>query len=110
MSMFEKVAKATEERDANAYAELLAEDFVFVRHQNGTQMNKSETVAMLERMMSSGGANMGQRRCVYENGDILVLHSINDYPDGTREAVLSAYSLKDGKILRLETGATALPT
>ena len=108
--MFEKVAKATESRDVDAYAELLAEDFVFVRHQNGTQMNKPETIAMLERMMSASRTNMGQRRCLYENDDILVLHSINDYPDGTREAVLSAYSLKDGKISRLETGATALPT
>ncbi|MBW0157527.1 nuclear transport factor 2 family protein, partial [Sedimentimonas flavescens] len=80
MSMFEKVAKATESRDVDAYAELLAEDFVFVRHQNGTQMNKPETIAMLERMMSASRTNMGQRRCLYENDDILVLHSINDYP------------------------------
>jgi hypothetical protein len=33
---------------------------------------------------------------------------VNDYPDGTREAVLAAYSLRDGKITRLETGATSL--
>jgi hypothetical protein len=51
---------------------------------------------------------MGQRRCIYENNDILVVHSIKDYPHGTREAVLAAYSLKDGKITRLETGATPL--
>ena len=51
---------------------------------------------------------MGSQRCIYENEDILVVHSVNDYPDGTREAVLAAYTLKDGKITRLETGATPL--
>ena len=36
------------------------------------------------------------------------MHSINDYPDGTREAVLMALSVDDGKISRVETGATSL--
>ena len=52
---------------------------------------------------------MGSRRRIYENDDILVMHSINDYPDGTREAVLMTCSLKDGKISSTETGATLLP-
>jgi hypothetical protein len=59
-------------------------------------------------MMASDKTAMGARRKIYENEDILVVHSINDYPDGTREAVLMALSLKDGKISRLETGATPL--
>ena len=108
MSMFEKLQKATEERDAEAYIALMSDDCVFVRHQTGTSMNREEVASMLRRMMEPGGANMGERRCIYENDDILVVHSVNDYPDGTREAVLAAYSLKDGKITRLETGATPL--
>lgn len=109
MSIFEKLSKATDDRDAGAYSELMAENFVFVRHQTGTEMNKAETTAMLEKMFTSGGATMGQRRCIYENDNVMVVHSINDYPDGTREAVLASYNLKDGKITRLETGATPLP-
>ena len=85
----------------------MADDCVFIRHQTGTSMNKAEIGEMLKRMMGSGGT-MGSRRCIYENDDILVVHSVNDYPDGTREAVLAAYTLKDGKITRLETGATPL--
>ena len=72
-------------------------------------MNRDEVAAMLKKMMTPVGAVMDQRRCIYENEDILVVHSINDYPDGRREAVLAAYSLKEGKIMRLETGATLLP-
>lgn len=109
MSIFEKLQRATEERDAKSYADLMAEDFVFVRHASGTTMNKAETAEMLRRMMASDATNMGDRRCIYENDDILVVHSLNDFPDGTREAVLSAYTLKNGKITRLETGATPIP-
>ena len=49
---------------------------------------------------------MHDQRCLYENEDILVEHSVMDFPDGTREAVLHAHMLKDGKIIRTETGAT----
>jgi uncharacterized protein (TIGR02246 family) len=108
MPIFEKLKKATEERDAKGYIDLMADDCVFVRHQTGKEMKRDEIAAMLSQMMAPGGAVMGQRRCLYENDDILVVHSVNDYPDGTREAVLAAYSLKDGKITRLETGATPL--
>lgn len=107
MSVFEKLSAATEAGDIDRYADLMADDFTFVRHKSGMSMNKAETTAMLKKMMSNGGS-MGQRRKVYENDDILVVHSVNRYPDGTREAVLAAYTLKNGKITRLETGATPL--
>ncbi len=110
MSVFEQIKSATDNRDANAYLALMAEDCEFVRHQNGTTMNRDEIAGMLRNMMSDKTMVFGARRCIYENDDILVMHSINDYPDGTREAVLASYSLKDGKITRLETGATLLPS
>lgn len=107
MSLFDKLTAATEARDVSAYADLMADDFTFIRHKDGSSMNKAETTAMLTKMMANGGT-MGARRKLYENDDVLVVHSINDYPDGTREAVLAAYKVKDGKITRLETGATPL--
>lgn len=108
MSVFQKLEKATQDRDADAYADLMADNCVFVRHQTGTEMKKPEIVAMLRNMMKADGADMGNRRCIYENDDILVVHSVNKYGDGSREAVLAAYTLKNGKITRLETGATPL--
>jgi uncharacterized protein (TIGR02246 family) len=108
MSIFQKLDAATKNRDAEAYINLMADDCVFVRHQSGTEIDKPQISEMLRKMMSSGGADMGNRRCLYENDDILVVHSVNDYPDGTKEAVLAAYSLRDGKITKLETGATPL--
>ena len=107
MAVFEKMRDARRAGDVKAYTDLMHDDCVFVRHQSGTTMNKAEVTELLQNMMANGGS-FGEERCVYENDDILVLHSINDYPDGSREAVLAAYSLKDGKITRLETGATPL--
>jgi len=108
MAMFEKMNAAIENRDVDAYLALYGDDAVFVRHQSGAEMSKPQFSDMIRKMMASGETNMGARRCVYENDDILVVHSINDYPDGTREAVLMACTKKNGKIQRVETGATPL--
>jgi hypothetical protein len=47
-------------------------------------------------------------RCVFENDDILVTHDFMSYPDDTKEAVMGVFMLKEGKIIRMETGATPL--
>ena len=108
MAIFEALNAAIQNRDADAYVALYSDDAVFVRHQSGTEMNKSEFSDLIKRMMASDETDMGVRRCIYENDDILVMHSVNDYPDGSREAVLMACKKKDGKISRVETGATPL--
>ncbi|MEX5729906.1 uncharacterized protein Ga0609869_003259 [Rhodovulum iodosum] len=108
MAIFEKMHAAVANNDAEAYLDLYGDDAVFVRHQTGATMGKPQFAEMIRKMMASDKMNMGDRRCIYENDDILVVHSINDYPDGTREAVLMAMTLKDGKIDRVETGATPL--
>jgi len=108
MAIFEKMNAAIENNDVEAYLALYGDDAVFVRHQSGSEMSKSEFGDMIRKMMASDKVNMGARRCIYENDDILVVHSINDYPDGSREAVLMACTKKDGKISRVETGATLL--
>ncbi len=46
--------------------------------------------------------------CVHESADILVHHTFMTHPDGTKEAVMHVSLLKDGQIIRLETGATSL--
>ena len=108
MAIFDRMNKALENQDADAYLNLFADDAVFVRHQSGTTRDKSQFSDLIRKMMASEKTAMGARRRIYENDDILVVHGINDYPDGTREAVLMALSLKDGKISRVETGATPL--
>ena len=43
---------------------------------------------------------------LYENEDILVIHNIMVGPDSTKEAVIVVHTLKDGKMLKTETGTT----
>ena len=47
-------------------------------------------------------------RIIYENDEIGVAHSFVTFKDGSRQAVLVVYTIKDGKIIRSETGATTL--
>ena len=46
MSFMEKWDKAFESRDRDALSELLDDDFVFVRHQSGSEMAKEELLYM----------------------------------------------------------------
>ena len=108
MAIFEKMKASISGNDAEAYLALYADDAVFVRHKTGAEVGKAQFGEMIRKLMASDKTSMGKRRRIYENDDILVVHSINDYPDGTREAVLMAMNLRDGKITRVETGATPL--
>ena len=66
-------------------------------------------------MVRVGKRNDGQRKVYprvlavfYENEDILVEHRFMSYPDNTREAVMLVAMLSDGKVIKMETGATSL--
>ena len=71
-------------------------------------MNREQMAEMMKMMMANEKVVIRNSRCIYENDDVLVEHSVMDFPDGTTEAVLSAHSLKNGQIVRTETGATLL--
>lgn len=108
MSLFTKFQDAIQSEDATKYGALYHEDFQFIRHQTGSSMNKTEIVSMIEKMFASGAVKQESHRCIYENDTILVEHSFMTFPDGSREAVLAVHTLKEGKIIRTETGATLL--
>ena len=108
MGVYELLMKAIEERDARHYIEALHEDYEFVRHQTGTTMGKSKMSEMMAAMMANEDVLIKETRCIYENDDILVEHSVMDFPDGTTEAVMAVHTKKDGKIVRTETGATLI--
>ena len=108
MGVYELLMKAMEERDATHYTEALHEDYEFVRHQTGTTIGKSQMCEMMVSMMANEDVVINEPRCIYENDEILVEHSVMDFPDGTTEAVMAVHTKKDGKIIRTETGATLI--
>lgn len=106
MSLYKKIRAAQDNKDIEGYLDCLHEDFVFVRHQSGTEVSKSDWMPTLTAMMESDALSFNNQRCLYENKEIMVEHSFMKFPDGTSEAVLVVNHLKDGKIIRVETGAT----
>ena len=106
MSVYEKWSTAVDNRDADQLIACLHEDFIFVRHQSGTTMNKSEMGEMLRAFMSSDSVVVQSQRCLYENDEVMVEHSVMDFADGSREAILGFNRLKAGLIVHMESGAT----
>ena len=108
MDIYQKLKLATNNRDIDAYLELLHDDFVFVRHQTETEVTKVDWEPTIRAMMESTSLEIMNDRCLYENDDILVMHQMINFPDGTSEAVMIVNTKKDGKIIRSETGATPI--
>ena len=108
MALYEKAKAAMDDKDAQAYLDLLHDDFVFVRHQTGGEVTKAEWAPTLTAMMESTALETSNERCIYENDDIIVSHQFMKFPDGTSEAVMVVNMKKDGKIIRAETGATPI--
>lgn len=108
MSVYKNWSGGVEARDADAMIACLHEDFVFVRHQSGTEMNKAQMSEMLRGFMASDKVEVRSQRCLYENGEVMVEHSVMDFADGSSEAIIAFNELKDGLILRTETGATPI--
>ncbi len=106
MKFFEKWQNAFENRDRDALSDLIDDDFVFVRHQSGSDITKEEMV----NIWSSDGPRPRRRnlRILYENDDITVSHSFMDFQSGDTESVMVVMLLKKGKLIRMETGATPI--
>ena len=88
MSLYQKINAAQNNKNIEAYLDCLHEDFVFIRHQSGTKVSKSEWTPTLMSMMQNDALSFNNQRCLYENDEIMVEHSFMTFPDGTSEAVL----------------------
>ncbi len=108
MSLHEKLNKCMADRDVNRYLDLLHDDFTVVFHKSGNSFNKDKWSSMVTGMMGNDKFVQESSRLVYENEEIMVDHSFMSYPDDTREAVMLVAMIKDGKIIKMETGATLL--
>ena len=109
MSIFKAQEAAQEAQDMEAYAATMHEDFQFIMHLDNSTMDKEKTMEMFTFMMSSDDFVTHDSRCLYENDEAMVTHGVMSFPDGTKESVLAFMQIKDGQVIRMETGATLLP-
>ena len=108
MSIYEVQEAARKNKDMEAYAATIHDEFEFIMHLDNTKMNKEQSMEMFSFMMNSADFVIHESRCLYENDEVMVSHAVMSFPDGTRESVLAYNQIKDGKVIRLETGATLL--
>tara|TARA_Y100001970_G_C13875078_1_gene670983 strand:- start:375 stop:698 length:324 start_codon:yes stop_codon:yes gene_type:complete len=106
MSVIEKLWDAEENKDLDKFNEVMSEDFVWVKHSTGEQIGRD---VLATWFMSEDAPKSDKNRIIYENDEIGVAHSFVTFTDGSKQAVLVVYNIKDGKIIRSETGATNMP-
>ena len=106
--LYEKFKQAWERNDAEAEFELYHDDWEFKFHSSGRIVRRGDNTdeQTLERWDKFKVEN---DRCLYENEDILVTHSIVHFPNGSTDAVMMVHMKKDGLLWRTETGSTPMP-
>ena len=63
---------------------------------------------MAKMMYASDKLKRENERCLYENEDIMVEHVFMEFADYTKEAIVAVWTKKDGKLVKVESGATPI--
>ena len=107
LSLYKKYLAAWNATDISAYLELHHEDYEMTFHSTG-EVKKLEEFGWNEWADWMVASEIEQRRCLYENEDLMVEHQFITYSSGDREALMLVHLLKDGLLWRTESGATPL--
>ncbi len=106
MSVIKKLWEAEENQNLEQFNEVMHEDFVWVKHSTGEEIGRD---VLSKWFMSEDAPQSDNNRIIYENDEIGVAHSFVTFKDGSKQAVIVVYTIKDGRIIRSETGATDMP-
>ena len=106
--LYDIMAKAKADRDIEAFNRCYHDDWEFKFHSSGRIVRRGDNTdeQTLERWDTFKVEN---DRCLYENEDILVTHSIVHFQNGSTDAVMMVHMKKDGLLWRTETGSTPMP-
>ena len=104
MSIIEKMSKIVNDGDSAGAEQLIHDDYQFLMHSNGKSLSKKDVVSWV-RMKDVKKSNV---RVLFENDEVGFEHAMVTFNDGNKEAVMSYYKFKDGKVAYQETGATKL--
>ena len=105
MSIIEKMAKIVNDGDVEGAEQLIDDDFKFLMHASGKTLTKKDVVGWVG-MKDVKKSNL---RVLFENNEVGFEHAMVTFNDGNKEAVMTYYKFKDGKVVYQETGATKLP-
>ena len=105
MSIIEKMTKIVNEGDTAGAEHLIHDDYQFLMHSTGKSLTKKDVVGWV----SMKDVKKSNVRVLFENEDVGFEHAMVTFNDGNKEAVMTYYKFKDGKVAFQETGATKLP-
>ena len=108
MLIYTEMEAAMRADDAERYAALLAADFEYVRHKSRDTLDRGQMAALLRKVWGNGNRTIEDMRCLYENNDILVVHTRLSFANGSREGAMIVNLKRDGKIVRIESGVSDL--
>ena len=108
VKLYDIMAKAKADRDIEAFNRCYHDDWEFKFHSSGRIVRRGDNTdeQTLKRWDTFKVEN---DRCLYENEDILVTHSIVHFQNGSTDAVMMVHMKKDGLLWRTETGSTPMP-
>ena len=104
MSIIEKMTKIVNEGDTAGAEELIHDNYQFLMHSSGKSLTKKDVVGWVG-MKDVKKSNL---RVLFENDEVGFEHAMVTFNDGNKEAVMTYYKFKDGKVAYQETGATKL--
>ena len=105
MSIIEKISKIINEGDTASAEQLIHNDYQFLMHASGKTLSKKDVVGWI----GMKDVKKDKVRVLFENDEVGFEHAMVTFNDGNKEAVMSYYKFKDGKVMHQETGATKLP-
>ena len=105
MSIIEKMSKIINEGDVEGTKELIHDDYKFLMHASGKTLSKDDVV----KWVGMKDITKEKVRVLFENNEVGFEHAMVTFKDGNKEAVMTYYKFKDGKVAYQETGATKLP-
>ena len=105
MSIIETMSKIINDGDTAGAEQLIHEDYKFLMHSSGNSLGKKDVIEWIEKK----DVKKDKVRVLFENDEVGFEHAMVTFNDGNKEAVMSYYKYKDGKVVYQETGATKLP-
>lgn len=106
MGLISEFLEAWDVKDREKIDKIMANDLASVRHQSGKIFAKSNMMEMFGQESPSTVSRT--RRVIYENEEIAVVHQFIDYQSGDKEALMQVFTINEGKVTKMETGATPL--
>jgi hypothetical protein len=108
MQIYPEMEAAMRSDDVDRYVALMDEGFEYVRHKSRDTLDRNQMADLLRKVWRNGNRTIEDLRCLYENDDILVVHTRLTFASGSREGAMIVNFKKDGKIVRIESGVSNL--